>query len=38
MFEFIDMISEFIEKKKCPQFDAVFLDEAQDLVNKKANG
>ena len=33
MFEFSDMISEFIEKKKCPQFDAVFLDEAQDLNN-----
>ena len=33
MFEFIDMISEFIRKKKCPQFDAVFLDEAQDLNN-----
>ena len=33
MFEFIDMISQFIEKKKCPQFDAVFLDEAQDLNN-----
>ena len=31
MFEFVDMISEFIRKKKCPQFDAVFLDEAQDL-------
>ena len=26
MFEFVDMISEFIKKKKCPQFDAVFLD------------
>ena len=33
MFEFIDMISEFIKRKKCPQFDAVFLDEAQDLNN-----
>ena len=33
MFEFIDMISEFIRRKKCPQFDAVFLDEAQDLNN-----
>jgi len=33
MFEFVDMISRFIEKKKCPQFDAVFLDEAQDLNN-----
>ena len=33
MFEFVDMISEFIKKKKCPQFDAVFLDEAQDLNN-----
>ena len=33
MFEFIDMISLFIKNKKCPQFDAVFLDEAQDLNN-----
>jgi len=33
MFEFIDMISEFIRRKKCPQFDAIFLDEAQDLNN-----
>ncbi len=33
MFEFVDMISEFIKRKKCPQFDAVFLDEAQDLNN-----
>jgi len=27
------MISLFIKNKKCPQFDAVFLDEAQDLNN-----
>jgi len=33
MFEFVDMVSEFIRKKRCPQFDAVFLDEAQDLNN-----
>ena len=33
MFEFIDMISLFIKNEKCPQFDAVFLDEAQDLNN-----
>tara|TARA_Y100001951_G_C11287195_1_gene269565 strand:- start:173 stop:1732 length:1560 start_codon:yes stop_codon:yes gene_type:complete len=33
MFEFIDMISLFIDKQKCPPLDAVFLDEAQDLNN-----
>ena len=33
MYEFIDMISLFIEKEKCPSLDAVFLDEAQDLNN-----
>ena len=33
MFEFVDMISRFVEKKKCPPLDAVFLDEAQDLNN-----
>jgi DNA helicase-2/ATP-dependent DNA helicase PcrA len=31
MFEYSDMISQFIEKKKCPSLDVVFLDEAQDL-------
>jgi len=31
MFEFSDMISDFVEKKMCPSLDAVFLDEAQDL-------
>jgi len=31
MFEFSDMISEFIKKDKCPSLDVVFLDEAQDL-------
>jgi len=31
MFEFSDMIKQFIEKDKCPSLDAVFLDEAQDL-------
>ena len=33
MYEFIDMISVFKEKEKCPPLDAVFLDEAQDLNN-----
>ena len=33
MFEFVDMISQFIKKQKSPVFDAVFLDEAQDLNN-----
>ena len=33
MYEFIDMISLFVEKGKCPTLDAVFLDEAQDLNN-----
>ena len=31
MFEFSDMISDFVDKKLCPSLDAVFLDEAQDL-------
>jgi superfamily I DNA/RNA helicase len=31
MFEFSDMIVKFIENKKCPPLEAVFLDEAQDL-------
>ena len=31
MYEFSDMISEFVKKDKCPSLDAVFLDEAQDL-------
>ncbi|MGB2161677.1 MAG: UvrD-helicase domain-containing protein [Gammaproteobacteria bacterium] len=31
MYEFSDMISEFVKKSKCPSLDAVFLDEAQDL-------
>ena len=31
MFEFSDMISDFVEKKICPSLDCVFLDEAQDL-------
>ena len=31
MFEFSDMISEFIKRDKCPSLDVVFLDEAQDL-------
>ena len=31
MYEFSDMISDFVEKKLCPSLDAVFLDEAQDL-------
>ena len=31
MFEFSDMISEFVKKDMCPSLDAVFLDEAQDL-------
>ena len=31
MFEFSDMISDFVEKKLCPSLDVVFLDEAQDL-------
>src|SRR5210317_804752 len=31
MFEFSDMISDFVEKKLCPSLDCVFLDEAQDL-------
>jgi superfamily I DNA/RNA helicase len=31
MFEFSDMISEFVKKDKCPSLDVVFLDEAQDL-------
>ena len=30
MYEFSDMISEFVEKSKCPSLDAVFLDEAQE--------
>jgi superfamily I DNA/RNA helicase len=33
MFEFIDMLSLFIEKQACPPLEAVFLDEAQDLNN-----
>jgi len=31
MVEYYDMISQFVEKKKCPLLDVVFLDEAQDL-------
>ena len=31
MIEFSDMIKLFVDKKKCPDIDAVFLDEAQDL-------
>ena len=31
MFEYVDMIKQFIEKDKCPPLDIVFLDEAQDL-------
>ena len=31
MIEFSDMIELFIERKKCPDIEAVFLDEAQDL-------
>jgi superfamily I DNA/RNA helicase len=31
MVEYYDMIAQFIEKKKCPELDVVFLDEAQDL-------
>ena len=31
MVEFSDMIKLFVEKKKCPSLDVVFLDEAQDL-------
>ena len=31
MFEFSDMISQFVKKDKCPPLDVVFLDEAQDL-------
>ena len=31
MFEFSDMISDFVEKKLCPSLDVIFLDEAQDL-------
>jgi superfamily I DNA/RNA helicase len=31
MVEYYDMISQFVEKEKCPLLDVVFLDEAQDL-------
>jgi len=31
MVEYSDMISQFVDKKKCPPIDIVFLDEAQDL-------
>jgi superfamily I DNA/RNA helicase len=31
MFEFSDMISDFVEKQLCPSLDVIFLDEAQDL-------
>ncbi len=31
MIEFSDMIKLFIKRKKCPDIEAVFLDEAQDL-------
>ena len=31
MFEFSDMISDFVEKRLCPSLDVIFLDEAQDL-------
>ena len=31
MIEYSDMISQFVDKKKCPPIDIVFLDEAQDL-------
>jgi len=31
MYEFSDMITEFVKKDKCPSLDCVFLDEAQDL-------
>ena len=31
MIEFSDMIKLFVKRKKCPDIDAVFLDEAQDL-------
>ena len=31
MVEYSDMISQFVDKRKCPPIDIVFLDEAQDL-------
>ena len=31
MYEFSDMISDFVDKKLCPSLDVIFLDEAQDL-------
>ena len=31
MYEFTDMITEFVKEEKCPSLDCVFLDEAQDL-------
>ena len=31
LIDFHDMITQFINSDKCPQFDAVFIDEAQDL-------
>lgn len=31
MIEYSDMISQFVDKRKCPAIDVVFLDEAQDL-------
>jgi DNA helicase-2/ATP-dependent DNA helicase PcrA len=31
MVEYSDMISQFVDKRKCPAIDVVFLDEAQDL-------
>ena len=37
MIEFSDMIKLFVDKKKCPDMNAVFLDEAQDL-NPHYNG
>ena len=31
LYEFSDMISQFVEKDRCPPFEIVFLDEAQDV-------
>lgn len=31
MFEYYNMIADFVKKEKCPSLEAVFLDEAQDL-------
>ena len=35
LIDFTDMITEFVKSDKCPRFDVVFIDEAQDLSNSQ---